>query len=99
MAWIEGVDLRRGEPILVPFAAVSADYTRPPTCSVAGLCMTTGGLGAGNDRAEAMLQGLTELVERDAVTLWRPVARSAPADGGRPRDHRDHAGRGSARAR
>jgi ribosomal protein S12 methylthiotransferase accessory factor len=71
MAWIEGVDLRYGEPVLVPFAAVSADYTRGTDALSAGICMTTSGLGAGNDRAEAVLQGLTELVERDAVTLWR----------------------------
>ncbi|MGD9507867.1 MAG: YcaO-like family protein [Geminicoccaceae bacterium] len=71
IAWVEGVDLRYGGPILVPFAAVSADYTRGTDVLSAGLCMTTGGLGAGNDRAEAVLQGLTELVERDAVTLWR----------------------------
>lgn len=71
IAWLEGVDLRLGGSILVPFAAVSADYTRGTDVLSAGLCMTTGGLGAGNDRAEALLQGLTELVERDAVTLWR----------------------------
>lgn len=71
MAWIEGVDLVRDGPILVPFAAVSADYTHAADMLGIGLCMTTGELGAGNDRAEAILQGLTELVERDAVTLWR----------------------------
>ena len=71
----DGVDRRRRPgrdgPILVPFAAVSADYTHATDMLGIGLCMTTGGLGAGNDRAEAILQGLTELVERDAVTLWR----------------------------
>jgi ribosomal protein S12 methylthiotransferase accessory factor len=71
IAWIEGIDLRYGGPVLVPFAAVSADYTRATDALSAGICMTTSGLGAGNDRDEALLQGLTELVERDAVTLWR----------------------------
>lgn len=71
IAWIDAVDLRYGGSMLVPFAAVSADYTRGTDVLSAGICMTTSGLGAGNDRAEAMLQGLTELVERDAVTLWR----------------------------
>lgn len=71
LAWIEGLDLRRGEPVLVPFACVSADYTPPAEALGRGLCATTGGLGAGNDRDEALVQGLCELVERDAVTLWR----------------------------
>ena len=77
LAWIEGIDLARGGSILVPFAAVSADYTQPADMLGPGLSLTTGGLGAGNERDEAVLQGLTELIERDAVTLWRL--------GGRPR--------------
>ena len=71
LAWIEGLDLRRGEPVLVPFACVSADYTPPAEALGRGLSATTGGMGAGNDRDEALVQGLCELVERDAVTLWR----------------------------
>jgi len=71
LAWIEGVDLQRGGPVLVPFACVSADYTEPAEALGRGLSATTGGLGAGNDRDEALVQGLCELVERDAVTLWR----------------------------
>ena len=66
-----GRDLRHGGIVLVPFAAVSADYTRPTDSLGPGLSLTTSGLGAGNDRDEAVLQGLTELIERDAVTLWR----------------------------
>ena len=71
LAWIEARDLRHGGIVLVPFAAVSADYTQPADTLGPGLSLTTSGLGAGNDRDEAVLQGLTELIERDAVTLWR----------------------------
>ena len=71
LAWIEALDLRRSEPVLVPFACVSADYTPPAQALGRGLSATTGGMGAGNDRDEALVQGLCELVERDAVTLWR----------------------------
>ena len=71
LAWIEARDLRHGGLVLVPFAAVSADYTQPADTLGPGLSLTTSGLGAGNDRDEAVLQGLTELIERDAVTLWR----------------------------
>jgi YcaO-like protein with predicted kinase domain len=71
LAWIEAADLWHGGSILVPYACVSADYTQPTESLGAGLSVTTGGLGAGNDRDEALLHGLTELIERDAVTLWR----------------------------
>jgi YcaO-like protein with predicted kinase domain len=84
LAWIEAEDLRHGGTLLVPFACVSADYTQGTDSLGHGLSATTGGLGAGNDREEALLQGLTELIERDAVTLWRlggaPRRRSSVVD-------------------
>jgi YcaO-like protein with predicted kinase domain len=71
LAWTEAEDLWSGGDVFVPFACVSADYTQAAEALGPGLSVTTGGLGAGNHRDEALLQGLTELIERDAVTLWR----------------------------
>jgi ribosomal protein S12 methylthiotransferase accessory factor len=71
LPWIAGEDLARGGTLLVPFACASADYTLPGEALGPGLLMTTSGLGAGNERDEAIVQGLVELIERDAVTLWR----------------------------
>ncbi|MBI4694513.1 MAG: YcaO-like family protein [Gammaproteobacteria bacterium] len=67
--WIAGEDLATGTPVWVPFEAVSmntviaADRHR----TFAG---GTNGLASGNEPLEAIVHGLLELVERDAVTLF-----------------------------
>jgi YcaO-like protein with predicted kinase domain len=79
--WVEGEELVSGEPLWVPFELVSADYRRAQPADLGLFQATTNGLGSGNCALEAMLHGLYEVVERDAIALWRavPAARSQRA--------------------
>lgn len=68
--WIEGVDLFDGGPRLVPHAMVHTDFTLPLPPG-AGIFMTTSsGLSSGNHPLEAICHAVSELIERDAATLW-----------------------------
>lgn len=79
--WIEGRDLATGGPRWVPYELVHTDYTVAGShAGGAGLFQaTTNGLAAGNHPLEAVMHALCEVVERDAVALWRaaggPAAR------------------------
>lgn len=66
--WVEGFDLTAGEPILVPFEAVTLDttFTRPPVFDI-----SSNGLASGNVLVEAIVHGLCEVLERDAEAAWR----------------------------
>jgi ribosomal protein S12 methylthiotransferase accessory factor len=66
--WIEGVDLIRDEPVLVPKEACTLDatFTKPPVFDV-----SSNGLASGNVLVEAIVHGLCEVIERDAEAAWR----------------------------
>jgi len=69
LLWTAGRDLATGATRFVPYEVVHADYTAPqlaPSLFQA----TTSGLGAGNSPLEAVLHGLCEVIENDAVALW-----------------------------
>lgn len=68
--WIQGYDLMQDAPCWVPAAVVQTDYAEPLKGSA---CFQVGsnGLACGNHLLEAVSAGLCELVERDAVSLWR----------------------------
>jgi YcaO-like protein with predicted kinase domain len=68
--WTAARDLVSGTTLWVPYELVSADFTVPPSAGFGLFRQTTNGLGAGNTPVEAMLQGIYEVVERDAVALW-----------------------------
>lgn len=70
LLWVEGRDLAAGSPVWVPHELVSADYTAPLPPGAGRFQATTNGLASGNTRLEAILHGLYELVERDAIALW-----------------------------
>ncbi len=67
-AWIEGWDLARNEPVLVPLESVTLDttFTRPPVFDI-----SSNGLASGNVLVEAIVHGLCEVLERDAEAAWR----------------------------
>lgn len=69
--WVAGRDLVSGDEVWVPQELVTADFTLPqPTgsyCFAAG----TNGLASGPTRVAAITHALLELIERDAVSLWR----------------------------
>lgn len=71
--WIEGRDLMSGGPLWVPYGLVTADYTRSQPADMGHFQATTNGLASGNHPLEAMLHALYEVVERDAIALWRAV--------------------------
>lgn len=66
--WVRGFDLVAGEPVLVPWQAVTLDttFTRPPVFDI-----SSNGLASGNVRVEAIVHGLCEVIERDAEAAWR----------------------------
>jgi YcaO-like protein with predicted kinase domain len=70
-AWVAARSLTGPETALVPFEAVHTDgHTEAPPGDGWFLC-TSNGLASGNNRPEAQLHAVCELIERDATTLWR----------------------------
>lgn len=66
IAWAEGHDLLGAKAVWIPFEAATLDRTiRAPR-----FWQSSDGLASGNNLAEAMLHGLLERIERDAVVLW-----------------------------
>lgn len=55
----------------MPFEMVHANYALPEPHHSGGFAATTNGLASGNTREEAVLHALMEVIERDAVTLWK----------------------------
>ncbi|HWU90847.1 MAG TPA: YcaO-like family protein [Kofleriaceae bacterium] len=71
LLWIEGEDLLGGGSRWVPLEVVHTDYTLPLPPGSGCFLTTSTGLASGNERIEAVLHGLYEVIERDAVALWR----------------------------
>lgn len=84
LLWVAGRDLMSGAVLWVPHELVTADYTHPQPASQAVFQATTNGLASGNHWLEAVLHGLYETVERDAIALWR--ASPGPAQDARTVD-------------
>jgi len=66
IAWAEGHDLISGEAVWIPVEAVALDRT----IRIARFWQSSDGLASGNTFAEAILHGVLERIERDAVVLW-----------------------------
>ena len=78
--WIEGRPLADGAPLWLPLELVSTNYTLPQPQGSFAFPANTNGLASGNSFVEAALHALCELIERDALSLWRlggDAARSA----------------------
>jgi len=69
--WVEARELVAGGSLRVPYELVTADYTHPAPTGSGYFQATTNGLASGNHWLEAALHGLYEVVERDAIALWR----------------------------
>jgi ribosomal protein S12 methylthiotransferase accessory factor len=69
--WVEAVDLFDGAPLWVPYEMVHADATVPRVPGSGCFAFSTNGLASGNSLAEAALHGLCELIERDAIAIWK----------------------------
>lgn len=68
--WIAGVDLLSGKKTWVPFALVHSDYSLPPPPGAGCFCASTNGLASGNILEEALIHGIAEVIERDALAIW-----------------------------
>jgi ribosomal protein S12 methylthiotransferase accessory factor len=70
--WLEGYDLAAEAPVWVPYEAVRLDGTGEEP----RYWQSSDGLASGNLLLEAVVHGLCERIERDAMTLWmlRPDA-------------------------
>lgn len=69
--WACATGMTTGENVWVPFEAIHLDYALPLPTNLECLLMGSGGLASGNTMKEAAVHAITELIERDALTLWR----------------------------
>lgn len=68
--WVGSKDISTAKSNLIPFEIVhTIALDIPPTGSGCFLS-TSNGLASGNTISEALLHGLTEVIERDNTTLW-----------------------------
>lgn len=77
--WVKARELMSGGSALVPWELVAADYTYPAAPGSGWFQATTNGLASGNHWLEAVLHALYEVVERDAIALWRAGGSAARA--------------------
>jgi ribosomal protein S12 methylthiotransferase accessory factor len=70
LLWIEGEDLLGGGRLWLPYELVHLNYTLPMPTGHGCFVASSNGLASGNHRLEAISHGITEVVERDATTLW-----------------------------
>ncbi len=71
LLWIEGRDLLNDETVWLPYEMVHTDYTLPLPPGSGCFVATSNGLASGNHLLEAISHGISEVVERDATSLWR----------------------------
>ena len=71
MLWVEGRDLGRDRPVWLPFDVVHASSAIPGPPSSGCFATSTNGLASGNHKLEATSHALCEVIERDAMNLWR----------------------------
>lgn len=78
LAWVKGLSLKTGEPILAPYELVGMDMSTSAPWNKDHFRMSSIGLAAAGDMASAILHGLRELVEEDAT--FAPMAGGPPGD-------------------
>ena len=73
MLWISGFNLMGDQTVWVPYDAVHTNYTLEAEAFPGAYCFlrSSNGLASGNHVLEAISHGICEVVERDALTLWR----------------------------
>ncbi len=71
MLWIEGFDLINSVPCWLPYETVHINLTLPSPPGAGSFSPSTNGLASGNHVLEATCHAIFEIIERDAVTLWR----------------------------
>lgn len=69
--WIEGTELMSSALLWLPYELVHMNYTLPFPTGSGCFVMSSNGLASGNHTLEAVSHGLCEVIERDAITLFR----------------------------
>jgi YcaO-like protein with predicted kinase domain len=69
--WVAGRDLASSRMVWLPYECVHTDYTLPLAQGSGCFAANTNGLASGNHILEAVSHGLSEVIERDAITLWK----------------------------
>lgn len=72
-----GVELNSGEPAAIPYDLVHADFRPEQIAKGSGFLSSTTGLAGGASQDAALLHGICEVIESDAVALLRRKSRSA----------------------
>lgn len=72
--WARATAMTSGDNVWVPFEIVHLDYALPLPTNLECLLLGSGGLASGNTMKEAAVHAISELIERDALTLWRAKA-------------------------
>jgi ribosomal protein S12 methylthiotransferase accessory factor len=70
LLWIEGHDLLQDVRVWLPYEMVHLNHTLPLPPGTGCFVASSNGLASGNHLLEAISQGICEVVERDATTLW-----------------------------
>lgn len=65
MLWVEGIDLLSDGTAWLPLEVIHLDCTRPELPGHGVFVGTSNGLASGNDRWEAVVHGICEILERD----------------------------------
>jgi YcaO-like protein with predicted kinase domain len=69
--WVEGYDMLCEESRWVPYETVHMNATIPEAPGSRCFSCSTNGLASGNSRLEALSHSLCEVIERDAISIWR----------------------------
>ncbi|MFV3129453.1 YcaO-like family protein [Niveispirillum sp. KHB5.9] len=77
MLWAEGTNLRDGNSLWIPYEMVHTNYTLPLPTGHGCFQANSNGLASGNHWIEAVIHGLSEVIERDARTLWNQLPEEA----------------------
>jgi ribosomal protein S12 methylthiotransferase accessory factor len=72
--WIKGVDLLAHAEVFLPFELIHLDFTLPLMSGSGCFAMSSNGLASGNHLFEAIVHGVSEVIERDADTLFELAA-------------------------
>ena len=70
LLWCEGRDLLDGRNVFVPYELVHTNYTVPLPDGHGCFAASSNGLASGNTLIEAISQGICEVIERHATSLW-----------------------------
>ncbi len=80
LLWVEGRSLTRDRGVWVPYEMVHTNYTAQMAPGSGCFQASSNGLASGNHPLEAIVHGLCEVIERDALTLWHLRGAAAQED-------------------